>query len=64
MINEYVFQCHWEMSGEIAVFAKSHQEAVEMALSDDVPLPTDQIYVKGTFTVGKPILKYESKKDK
>jgi len=44
------------MSGEIEVFAKSPKEAMVISLSDNVPLPTDQYYVKGTFTIGKPIL--------
>ena len=41
----------WEVYGHLWIDADSEEEAIEIALDDDTPLPVDSDYISGSLMV-------------
>ena len=51
MKKKFIIPVVWQMIGTITVEADSLEDAIEEALGDGTPLPTNGSYVEGSFDV-------------
>ena len=49
----YRVHAYWQMSGDVNIEASSVEEAVEIALGPETPLPKDGVYLDGSFEIDK-----------